>query len=84
MIPFATVMMSGVTPSWSTANQAPVLPNPLITSSQISRISYFWHSSFKTGQPPVGRHDQTVRSGDRLDHDRGNGVGPSSRMISSI
>ena len=40
LIPFATVMMSGTTSQCSQANQRPVLPNPAITSSRMSRIPW--------------------------------------------
>ena len=33
--PFANVMRSGTTPSWSNANHSPVRPNPAMTSSRI-------------------------------------------------
>ena len=38
-MPFATVMMSGTTPSCSTANQRPVRPKPVMTSSAIISTS---------------------------------------------
>ena len=39
MIPFATVIRSGDAPKRSVANQYPVRPNPVITSSKTSSTS---------------------------------------------
>ena len=38
VIPFATVMTSGVTPKRCAANGAPSRPKPVITSSKMSRM----------------------------------------------
>ena len=43
--PLASAMMSGVTPKYCAANGAPSRPNPLITSSKISRMPCAVHSA---------------------------------------
>ena len=49
-IALPTHMMSGSTPQWSTANHAPVRPNPVISSSTISRTSRRAHNSLSRGR----------------------------------
>ena len=47
-MPLPMAMTSGTTPSWSTANQAPVRPKPVATSSATSRApdacASFWRA----------------------------------------
>ena len=38
LMPLASVMMSGATSQWSQPNQRPVRPNPVMTSSRMSRM----------------------------------------------
>ena len=40
LTPFANTNRSGLTPSWSTPNQAPVRPKPTITSSAMYTMSW--------------------------------------------
>jgi hypothetical protein len=42
--------MSGRTPQWSTPNQRPVRPNPVITSSAITSTPLRRHTSTIVGQ----------------------------------
>jgi hypothetical protein len=48
--PLADVIMSGRTPQWSTPNQRPVRPNPVITSSMISSTPWRRSTSVTAGQ----------------------------------
>ena len=52
--PFASVMMSGMTPKCSAANILPVRPMPDCTSSKISRMPCRSHSARKPCRNPSG------------------------------
>ena len=79
VMPLATVMMSGVTPQCSHANQRPVRPNPVITSSRIRRMPCRSHTS-RTSEVAVRRHEHAVRAGDRLHDDGGHRLRPLVRQ----
>ena len=70
MSPLAVVMMSGTTFQLSTANHSPVRPQPHITSSAI-----IWMPNLRAQLPdalqvPVGRDQDAVRAGHRLQDER--------------
>ena len=52
--PFAMVMMSGSIPKCSMPNHLPVLPNPQMTSSMMSRIPYLSQISLTIFQYSFG------------------------------
>jgi hypothetical protein len=49
-VPLPAVMMSGRRSHWSQPNQAPVRPNPVMTSSAISRTPWRSHTSRTAAQ----------------------------------
>ena len=50
VVPLPAVRISGRTPQWSTPNQRPVRPNPVITSSAITRMPCRRQTSTIAGQ----------------------------------
>ncbi len=52
--PFAHVIMSGITSKYCAAKGAPNLPNPVITSSKMSKISYSVQISLTRSKYPFG------------------------------
>lgn len=50
----ARAMMSGSTPSWSTPNILPVLPNPVCTSPATNSAPWRWQSSHALLRYPAG------------------------------
>ena len=62
MMPFATHIRSGETPSCSQANIRPVRPKPVATSSQISSTSWRSHSSRTAAQVARRVHEHPGRA----------------------
>ena len=54
VIPFAKVIISGVTLNLLLAKLSPTLPKPVITSSNINKISFFVQISLSFSKYPVG------------------------------
>ena len=72
--PFASVTTSGTIPAAWWANQAPVRPMPVCTSSSTSSAPRAAVISRAAAQVALGRHDHAGLAEDRLEHDR-RGVG---------
>ncbi len=53
-IPFAVVIRSGTTPSWSQANQSPVRQKPVWISSAMNRMPCSRHQSARPARNPSG------------------------------
>ena len=70
-MPLPTVMTSGTTPSWSTPQNLPVRPKPVIISSAMKSAPWSFAIARTAGQEPRRRDDVAGRALHRLDDDRG-------------
>ena len=69
-MPLAMTRMSGSTSQCWTANISPVRPNPVWTSSAMSRMPCWRVISRSRGRKPGRRDDVAALAEDRLDDDR--------------
>ena len=76
---FAIVIMSGVTSKLCAANACPVRPQPVITSSNTSRIPCWSQISRRRFEVPLRRHQHAGGPGDRLDEARRDVLGAVHR-----
>ena len=84
LIPLPRVMRSGTTPYGSSADQVPVRPAPVSTSSATSRTSCRLQAPAPGGQYPGSRHrGPGRRAADRLGDDRGDGLGPFAQRCAA-